>query len=55
MVHMTMEKTMATHSNILTWEIPWTERSLVGYILNMNLFSILLPGTFKPEGGLCVI
>ena len=25
MVHMTLEKKMATHSNILTWEIPWTE------------------------------
>ena len=22
---------MATHSNILAWETPWTERSLVGY------------------------
>ena len=22
---------MATHSNILAWKIPWTERSLVGY------------------------
>ena len=22
---------MATHSNILPWKIPWTERSLVGY------------------------
>ena len=26
-----LEKEMATHSSILTWEIPWTERSLVGY------------------------
>ena len=22
---------MATHSSILSWEIPWTERSLAGY------------------------
>ena len=22
---------MATHSSILAWRIPWTERSLVGY------------------------
>ena len=28
-----VEKKMATHSNILTWKIPWTERSLVGYSL----------------------
>ena len=26
-----LEKRMATHSSILAWEIPWTERSLVGY------------------------
>ena len=26
----TLEKAMATHSNILAWRIPWT-RSLVGY------------------------
>ena len=26
-----LEKKMATHSSILTWWIPWTERSLVGY------------------------
>ena len=26
-----LEKGMATHSNILAWRIPWTERSLVGY------------------------
>ena len=25
------EKGMATHSSILAWRIPWTERSLVGY------------------------
>ena len=25
-----LEKRMATHSSILAWEIPWTERSLVG-------------------------
>ena len=25
-----LEKGMATHSSILVWEIPWTERSLVG-------------------------
>ena len=22
---------MATHSGVLTWRIPWTERNLVGY------------------------
>ena len=26
-----LEKEMATHSRILAWEIPWTERILVGY------------------------
>ena len=26
-----LEKEMATHSSILTWKIPQTERSLVGY------------------------
>ena len=26
-----LEKEMATHSSILAWEIPWTEKSLVGY------------------------
>jgi len=26
-----LEKGMATHSSILAWRIPWTERSLVGY------------------------
>ena len=26
-----LEEEMATHSNILAWRIPWTERSLVGY------------------------
>ena len=26
-----LEKEMATHSNILAWRIPWTERSLAGY------------------------
>ena len=26
-----LEKEMATHSSILAWEIPWTERRLVGY------------------------
>ena len=26
-----LEKGMATHSHILAWRIPWTERSLVGY------------------------
>ena len=26
-----LEKEMATHSSILAWEIPWTERSLEGY------------------------
>ena len=25
------EKGMATHSSILAWRIPWTERGLVGY------------------------
>ena len=28
-----LEKGMATHSSILAWRIPWTERSLVGYSL----------------------
>ena len=27
-----LEKGMATHSSILAWRIPWTERSLAGYI-----------------------
>ena len=26
-----LEKGMATHSNILAWRIPWTEKRLVGY------------------------
>ena len=26
-----LKKEMATHSSTLTWTIPWTERSLVGY------------------------
>ena len=26
-----LEEEMATHSSILAWEIPWTERSLAGY------------------------
>jgi len=26
-----VEKGMATHSSILAWRIPWTEKSLVGY------------------------
>ena len=26
-----LEKEMATHSSLLAWRIPWTERSLVGY------------------------
>jgi len=26
-----LEEEMATHSSILVWRIPWTERSLVGY------------------------
>ena len=26
-----LEKEMATHSGILVWEIPWTERNLAGY------------------------
>ena len=26
-----LKKEKATHSSILVWEIPWTERSLVGY------------------------
>ena len=28
-----LEKEMATHSSILAWKIPWTERSLAGYSL----------------------
>ena len=26
-----LEESMATHSNIPAWKIPWTERSLAGY------------------------
>ena len=26
-----LEKEIATYSSMLAWEIPWTERSLVGY------------------------
>ena len=26
-----LEEEMATHSNILAWRIPWTERILAGY------------------------
>ena len=26
-----LEEEMATHSSILAWKIPWTERILVGY------------------------
>ena len=26
-----LEEVMATSSSILAWEIPWTERNLVGY------------------------
>ena len=26
-----LEKRVAAHSSILAWEIPWTERNLVGY------------------------
>ena len=26
-----LEKGIATHSSILAWRIPWTERSLVGH------------------------
>ena len=26
-----LEEGMATHSSILAWEIPWTERNLAGY------------------------
>ena len=29
----TLEKGMATHSNILAWRIPWTAGSLAGYSL----------------------
>ena len=28
-----LEKEMATHSSILAWKMPWTERSLAGYRL----------------------
>ena len=31
----TLEKEMATHSNILTWEIPWTEE--LGGLQSMGL------------------
>ena len=30
-----LEKEMATHSNILTWKIPWTEEP--GWLLSMGL------------------
>ena len=26
-----LEEGMVTHSSILTWEIPWTERNLASY------------------------
>ena len=26
-----LEEGMGTHSSILAWKIPWTERSLMGY------------------------
>ena len=26
-----LEKEMATHSNILAWKIPWTEKPMVSY------------------------
>ena len=26
-----LEKEMATHANILAWEIPWTEKPMAGY------------------------
>ena len=26
-----LEKELVTHSSILAWKIPWTERSLAGY------------------------
>jgi len=28
-----LEKTVAAHSSILAWEVPWTKRNLVGYCL----------------------
>ena len=28
-----LEKGIATHSSVLAWRTPWTERSLAGYIL----------------------
>ena len=27
-----LEKEMKTHSSILAWEIPWTDKDLAGYI-----------------------
>ena len=31
-----MEKEMATHSNILAWEIPWTEKPVNGGLQSMG-------------------
>ena len=57
-----LEKCMATHSSILAWRIPWTEKpgrlhSIMGFIYScINLFSFgcpgssLLPGLFSQCG-----
>ena len=42
-VSLPLEKEMATHSSILAWEIPWTEKPGVGcYFLLQGIF--LTPG-----------
>ena len=31
-----LEKEIATHSSVLAWRIPWTEDSLVCYLMNAS-------------------
>ena len=31
-----LEEEVATHSSVLAWRIPWTEKSLVGYSPSMD-------------------
>ena len=42
-----LEKEMATHSNILAWEIPWTEESGG---LHSSVLAWRIPGTGEPGG-----
>ena len=42
-----LEKEMATHSNILAWEIPWTEES--GGIQSMGLQRVRHDLTIKQQ------